>query len=48
MHGVIKYEYNHSGYFSGSLKFHNNPAAFPLKVENIALRGARVDNTNVV
>jgi len=48
IHGVIKYEYNHQGYFSGSLKFHNNPAAFNLKVQNIALRGSRIDNTNVV
>jgi hypothetical protein len=30
------------------LKFHNNPAAFQLQVENIALRGSRTDNTNVV
>lgn len=47
IHGILKYEYNHQGYFSGSLKFHTNPAAFTLKVENIALRGSRIENTNV-
>ena len=38
--GKVKYEYNFSGYFSGSFKLNNNPAAFHLTMENVVARGS--------
>ena len=33
--GIVKWEYNHQGYFSGTFKQENSPAAFDITPENI-------------
>jgi hypothetical protein len=38
--GSVKYEYNFNGYFTGSFKLKNNPAAFSLSLENVAVKGS--------
>jgi len=42
--GIVKWEYNHSGYFSGSFKQENSPAAFEITPENIVQRGCYMQN----
>ena len=37
--GLLKWEYNHTGFFSGSFKQIDNPAAFEITTENILQRG---------
>ena len=37
--GLIKWEYNHTGYFTGDFKQIDNPAAFELQPNNIVQRG---------
>lgn len=38
--GLVKFEYNFSGFFNGTLKLNNNPAAFTVGIENVATRGS--------
>ena len=42
--GIVKWEYNHQGYFSGSFKQENSPAAFDITPENIVQRGCYMQN----
>lgn len=44
--GIVKWEYNHQGYFSGSFKQENSPAAFDITPENIVQRGCYMQNAN--
>ena len=37
--GMLKWEYNHQGYFTGSFKQENSPTAFEITPENIVQRG---------
>ena len=37
--GLVKWEYNQYGFFQGSFKQTDNPAAFDIKLENILRRG---------
>ena len=37
--GLVKWEYNQYGFFQGSFKQTDNPAAFGIKLENILRRG---------
>ncbi|CDW78012.1 adenylate and guanylate cyclase catalytic domain containing protein [Stylonychia lemnae] len=46
--GLLKYEYNYNGFFSGTYKLYNNPAAFQLTMENVALRGSYLVQTQAV
>ena len=46
--GLVKYEYNYDGFFSGTYKLNNNPAAFTLASENVAVRGSYLCNTKSV
>ena len=42
--GLIKWEYNNFGYFSGDFKQIDNPAAFEILPENIIHRGAQISH----
>lgn len=46
--GVVKFEYNYQGFFQGTFKLSNNPAAFNLSIENVATRGSYVCQTKAV
>jgi len=42
--GLLKWEYNHSGYFFGSFKQADSPGAFDITPENIVQRGCYMQN----
>lgn len=42
--GLLKWEYNHQGYFTGSFKQENSPTAFEITPENIVQRGCYMQN----
>ena len=46
--GLIKWEYNHRGYFTGDFKQVDNPAAFELLPQNIVLRGCYVSHCQYI
>jgi len=41
---IVKWEYNHNGYFSGTFKQENSPAAFDITPDNIVQRGCYMQN----
>lgn len=46
--GLIKWEYNFKGYFTGTFKLNDNPAAFEFTNENIVQRGSYLYQTKQV
>lgn len=46
--GVVKYEYNYNGYFSGNIKLSNNPVALGVTLENVVVKGSYLCETKSV